>query len=48
MIGSKLLLAKKDMGQQVHMRTGWWMPFVFCIDDNHDFIPIKHHRWGHL
>ena len=33
------------MDQHVHMRTGWWMPFVFCIDGNHDVIPIKHHRW---
>ena len=33
------------MDKHVHMRTGWWMPFVFCIDGNHDVIPIKHHRW---
>ena len=33
------------MDQHVHMRTGWWMPFVFYIDGNHDVIPIKHHRW---
>ena len=33
------------MDQHVHMRTGWWIPLVFCIDGNHDVIPIKHHRW---
>ena len=24
----------------MHMRTGWWMPFVFCIDGNHDVIQM--------